>query len=288
LANLLKKIDFWLTIMSSTFTIEPPSAGFQFDNVKRNSFLAKKGFATPKTTKTGTTICGAVFNGGVVLGADTRSTSGEIVADKNCMKIHDLAPNMVCCGAGTAADCDKVTKMIGSQLKLNRLNWGRQVRVKTANHLFKQMLFRYQGHIGAYLILAGADVEGGHLYTIHAHGSTDKIPYTAMGSGMLAATAVLENGWRPNMTEEEAKKLVRDAIAAGIVNDMGSGSNVDLAILKPNDYCEILRPYDILQPSGQKKKDYTYPKGTTAVLNTNIFDIETTVTPIVEAMDVQA
>ena len=73
--------------------------------------------------------------------------------------------------------------MIGSQLKLNRLNWGRQVRVKTANHLFKQMLFRYQGHIGAYLVLAGADVEGGHLYTIHAHGSTDKIPYTAMGSG---------------------------------------------------------------------------------------------------------
>ena len=63
--------------------------------ILRNSFLAKKGFATPKTTKTGTTICGAVFNGGVVLGADTRSTSGEIVADKNCMKIHDLAPNMV-------------------------------------------------------------------------------------------------------------------------------------------------------------------------------------------------
>ena len=49
----------------------------------------------PKTTKTGTTICGAIFDGGVVLGADTRSTSGDIVADKNCMKIHDLAPNMV-------------------------------------------------------------------------------------------------------------------------------------------------------------------------------------------------
>jgi len=273
--------------MASTFNMEQPNAGFQFDNVKRNAFLADKGLATPKTTKTGTTICGAVFDGGVVVGADTRSTSGEIVADKNCMKIHDLAPNMVCCGAGTAADCDKVTKMIGSQLKLNRLNWGRQVRVKTANHLFKQMLFRYQGHIGAYLVLAGADVEGGHLYTIHAHGSTDKIPYTAMGSGMLAATAVLENGWRPKMGEEEAKKLVRDAIAAGIINDMGSGSNVDLAVIKPNDDCTILRPYDVLVPSGQKKKDYTYPKGTTAVLDTKVFQIDTVVTPIVEAMDVQ-
>merc|ERR1712223_774194 len=172
------------TTMASIFSVEPPNTGFQFDNVKRNAFLANKGLITPKTTKTGTTICGAIFDGGVVLGADTRSTSGDIVADKNCMKIHDLAPNMVCCGAGTAADCDKVTKMIGSQLKLNRLNWGRQVRVKTANHLFKQMLFRYQGHIGAYLVLAGADVEGGHLYTIHAHGSTDNIPYTAMGSGI--------------------------------------------------------------------------------------------------------
>ena len=61
----------------------------------RNAFLANKGLITPKTTKTGTTICGAIFDGGVVLGADTRSTSGDIVADKNCMKIHDLAPNMV-------------------------------------------------------------------------------------------------------------------------------------------------------------------------------------------------
>ena len=56
---------------------------------------------------------------------------------------------------------------------------------------------------------------------------------------MLAATAVLENGWRPGMAEEEAKKLVRDAIAAGILNDMGSGSNVDLAVIKPNDDCKV-------------------------------------------------
>ena len=129
--------------------------------------------------------------------------------------------------------------MIGSQLKLNRLNWGRQVRVKTASHLFKQMLFRYQGHIGAYLVLAGADIDGGHLHSIHAQGSTDTAPFTAMGSGMLAAMAVLEGGWKDKMSEEDAKKLVRDAITAGIVNDMGSGSNVDLAILKPNDSIEV-------------------------------------------------
>lgn len=31
---------------------------------------------------------------GVVLGADTRATSSEVVADKMCSKIHYIAPNI--------------------------------------------------------------------------------------------------------------------------------------------------------------------------------------------------
>lgn len=46
---------------------------------------------------------------GVILGADTRATEGPIVADKNCEKIHYIAPNIYCCGAGTAADTEAVT-----------------------------------------------------------------------------------------------------------------------------------------------------------------------------------
>ncbi len=45
----------------------------------------------------------------MILGADTRATEGEIVCDKNCEKIHYLAPNISCCGAGTAADTENVT-----------------------------------------------------------------------------------------------------------------------------------------------------------------------------------
>ncbi|KAF5176748.1 Proteasome subunit beta type-7, partial [Thalictrum thalictroides] len=43
---------------------------------------------------------------GVILGADTRATEGPLVADKNCEKIHYMAPNIYCCGAGTAADTE--------------------------------------------------------------------------------------------------------------------------------------------------------------------------------------
>jgi 20S proteasome subunit beta 2 len=81
----------------------PTRGGFQFDNVQRNALLERLGMHAPKATKTGTTIAGIVFRDGVMLGADTRATEGPIVADKNCAKIHYIADNIYCCGAGTAA-----------------------------------------------------------------------------------------------------------------------------------------------------------------------------------------
>ena len=54
-------------------------------------------------------LCVSRSQDGVVLGADTRATEGSIVCDKNCEKIHYIARNMYCCGAGTSADTENVT-----------------------------------------------------------------------------------------------------------------------------------------------------------------------------------
>lgn len=274
--------------MSTLVAPEPPTPGFSFENCKRNLHLAGAGYQAPKVTKTGTTICAVIFKDGVVLGADTRSTGGDIVANKNCEKLHYLAPNIFTAGAGTAADCDKTTAMISSQLELHRLNTGRQVRVVAANRLIKQMLFRYQGHIGTYLIMGGVDVTGPHLYQIAAHGSTSKIPYATMGSGTLAAMSVLESRWKPDLEEEDAKEMVKDAIRAGIFNDMGSGSYVDLVVIKPKDDVQYLRTYDEANVKGKRKEKYDYKKGSTAVLKENVKVIEVvdeTVKPVVEKME---
>jgi len=109
----------------------PAKGGFSFDLCPRNGMLEKKGLKVPGFRKTGTTIVGLVFADGVVLGADTRATEGPIVADKNCEKIHYMAPNIYCCGAGTAADTEAVTDMVSSQLELHRYATGRESRVVT-------------------------------------------------------------------------------------------------------------------------------------------------------------
>ena len=135
--------------------------------------------------------------------------------------------------------------------------------------MLKQHLFRYQGHIGAYLVVAGVDPTGTHLFTVHAHGSTDKLPYVTMGSGSLAAMSVFETQWKPALTRDEAVKLCADAIEAGIWNDLGSGSNVDVAIITA-DKTTLKRNYIKPNERTKKLKSYVFPKGTTAVLNEQI------------------
>ncbi|MES1914553.1 MAG: hypothetical protein MHM6MM_006612, partial [Cercozoa sp. M6MM] len=229
---------------------EKTRGGFNFDNVERNAMMAKKGVKNPGFRKTGTTLAGCVFEGGVVLGTDTRATAGSIVADKNCCKTHHLAENIQCLGAGTAADTEMVTRMIASQLELQRMNMNRdRPRVISAITRLKNHLFRYQGHVGAALILGGVDITGPHLWSVSPWGSTGTGPYLTMGSGSVDAMAVFEADFKDGLSKEEAMLLVARAIRAGIFNDMGSGSNVDITVIR-----EVKDENGV--PTGEVKREF--------------------------------
>ncbi|AYU83189.1 proteasome beta 2 subunit [Leishmania donovani] len=243
--------------------------GFNFENVQRNLSLENEGYSAPRTLKTGTTIVGVVYKDGVVLGADTRATEGSIVADKCCRKIHYMAPNIMCCGAGTSADTEAVTNMVSSHLALHRLETGKQSRVLEALTLLKRHLYRYQGHVSAALVLGGVDVEGPFLATIAPHGSTDRLPFVTMGSGSIAAMAQLEVAYKDNMTCEEAKELVTSAIHKGIFNDPYSGTQVDVCVIT-KDKTELMIGYDTPNKRMHPRQEVMLPPGTTPVLKEEI------------------
>lgn len=262
---------------------EQRKSGFDFSGHTRNAALAANGHAVPRATSTGTTIVGLIYKDGVVLGADTRATEGSIVADKNCEKIHYISDSIRCCGAGTAADTEFVTNLISSNMQLHELHTRKRPRVVTAMTLLKQRLFQYQGHIGAALVLGGFDSTGPQLFTIAPHGSTDKLPYVTMGSGSLAAMSVFESAWRPNMEvrffffwlttqESEAVDLVAAAIEAGIFNDLGSGSNVDVCIIRDKN-TQMLRNFRTPNERVSKEQSYKFPRGTTAWTKEEIYNM---------------
>lgn len=244
--------------------------GLSFDNYQRNQYLADQGIQAPKATSTGTTIVGCKFNGGVVIAADTRATSGPIVSNKNCEKLHRISPKIWCAGAGTAADTEMVTQLMASNIELHALSTGREPRVITCLTLLKQHLFKYQGQIGAYLIVAGVDPTGPQLYSVQAHGSSDIGYYLSLGSGSLAAMAVLESKWKKELNREEAMALCAEAIEAGIWNDLGSGSNVDLCVMEVGRPSRLYRGFVTPNVRAQKEQSYKFNRGTTAVLSEKV------------------
>ena len=220
---------------------------------------------------------------GVVLGSDTRATDGEVVADRYCEKIHCLAPNIYCLGAGTAAHAEHVTREVAAELAKLRISECRvaprlsgrdkganssgtgfspsfpfgilpnntsdesatdgcyviaddgpmdyRSRVLSAHWLLKKRMYADGGGRCA-LLVGGVDLfEGAQLVQIHPHGSSEKIQFGALGSGEMAATAFLEQNWHPDLSLREAVEVVVAAVSAGITNDLGSGSCIDLLVL---------------------------------------------------------
>lgn len=93
-----------------------------------------------------------------------------------------------------------------------------------------------------------------------------------MGSGSLAATAVCEDQAEPDM-EEEAEKLVGKATAAGIFNDLGSGSNIHLCDISTSKL-DFPHPYLVPKKKGTRFGWYRCDKGTTTVLTDKVTALE--------------
>ena len=145
--------------------------------------------------------------------------------------------------------------MIKRELELHRLNTRSENRVQMAAGRLATHAFQYGGHIGTHLIVGGVDVKGPQLIECSSDGVTKASPFATTGSGSLAAMAVLEVGYREGLNADQAVELVVSAIEAGVYHDLGSGSNVDVAIIKRGKV-EYLRNY-----KSDNFKVYSKPDG---------------------------
>ena len=122
--------------------------------------------------------------------------------------------------------------MVKRELELHRLNTHSENRVLHAAGRLATHAFSYGGYIGTHLIVGGVDIKGPQLIEVSSDGLYKHGPFQTTGSGSLAAMGVMETEYKENMTQEEAVALVSKAIEAGIYHDLGSGSNLDVCVIK--------------------------------------------------------
>jgi 20S proteasome alpha/beta subunit len=214
----------------------------------------------------GTTIVGICCKDGVVLGADTRATGGDIVMDKNKLKIHQISPQLFCCAAGTAADCEQATRSMRHLISMAGIESalsGESGNLASSFLIKSKIIDMFGGGQGrrpieSSIILGGFDNDGPSLHQISQSG-VQQVSCCASGSGQIDALSSLESRRKvwgdpiknhlggaisngggggysrslcENVSVDDAVVVVREAVASGVFNDLGSGSFVDICVIR--------------------------------------------------------
>merc|ERR1719487_664056 len=133
---------------------------------------------------TGTTIMAVAFDGGVVLGADSRTSTGDYVANRASRKISKVHDKIFVCRCGSAADTQALTGFVINYLGQHAVELGGEPTVNTAANLFRMIAYNNKDNLMAGFLIAGYDEKrGGQVYSIPLGGTLHKVNVAMDGSG---------------------------------------------------------------------------------------------------------
>lgn len=189
-----------------------------------------------------TTTVGIVVNEGVVLATDRRVTAGYYIAHKRGKKIWKIDNHVASTMSGAVADVQKVLDILTRLAHRYRIETNLPIPIKTLANYAALILFSGRPFVYiAHMILGGLDyVEGPIIYSLDWFGTMIReTEFTATGSGSPIAFGVLEDGYRKDLTIDEAIKLAIRAVKAAMRRDPGSGEGVDVVVITKQGYREL-------------------------------------------------
>ncbi|CEN61680.1 nucleophile aminohydrolase [Aspergillus pseudodeflectus] len=183
----------------------------------------------------GTSIMAINFKDGVILGADSRTTTGAYIANRVTDKLTQVHDTIWCCRSGSAADTQAVADIVSYHLNMYSIVNNEPPSTQVAAALFQELCYENKDMLSAGIIIAGYDPRhGGQVYSIPLGGSLHKQSYSIGGSGSTYIYGYCDANWRENMTEEEGIKFVRGALREAIKWDGSSGGVIRLVVLTAN------------------------------------------------------
>ncbi|OIT04457.1 PREDICTED: proteasome subunit beta type-6-like [Nicotiana attenuata] len=195
----------------------------------------------------GTTIIGVTYNGGVVLGADSRTSTGMYVANRASDKITQLTDNVYVCRSGSAADSQVVSDYVRYFLHQHTIQLGQPATVKVAANLVRLLSYNNKAMLQTGMIVGGWDkYEGGKIYGVPLGGTLLEQPFAIGGSGSSYLYGFFDQAWREGMTQEEAEKLVATAVSLAIARDGASGGVVRTVTINKDGATRKFYPGDTL------------------------------------------
>ncbi|XP_072331103.1 proteasome subunit beta type-9 [Scyliorhinus torazame] len=188
------------------------------------------GCATPEV-RTGTTIIAVEFDGGVVIGSDSRVSAGDSICNRVMNKLSPLHDRIYCALSGSAADAQAIADSVNYQLELHSIEMEDAPMVRAAAAMVKNISYKYKEELSAHLIVAGWDrKQKGQVYATLG-GMLVRQPFSVGGSGSVYIYGYIDAAYKAGMSKDECLQFAINAIALAIGRDGSSGGVVYLTTI---------------------------------------------------------
>lgn len=180
--------------------------------------------------KTGTTIMAVAFDGGVVLGADTRVSMGSYCCNRVADKIDQVHDNIFCMRSGSSADTQAIADIVRYYLASQNIELNEPPMVSSAAKLMADLIYRNKNSLTAGMICAGWDKQnGGTIWEVSAYsGFKVNESWAIGGSGSSYIYGYCDDKYKKGMTKEQCQQFVTRAVAGAIARDGSSGGCIRL------------------------------------------------------------
>eukprot|EP00759_Apiculatamorpha_spiralis_P012076 PhF_6_TR19166/c0_g1_i1/m.28184/K02738/PSMB6; 20S proteasome subunit beta 1 len=172
----------------------------------------------------GTTLIAVTYEGGAILAADSRTSTGTYVVNRVSNKITKLAENIYCGRSGSAADTQAMANIVAHFLKQKATVDGQSPQVVSAARVMQMLCYRYRFQIQAGILVCGFDpINGGQVFSVPLGGSLLSLDYAMGGSGSTYLYGWVDQNFKKGMTRDQALNFVREAVSHALSRDGSSG-----------------------------------------------------------------
>ncbi|CAG0918759.1 unnamed protein product [Notodromas monacha] len=180
----------------------------------------------------GTTLVAVEFDGGVVLGADSRTSSGGYIVNRVTDKITRITDYIYCLRSGSASDTQAVANAAEFHLGFLKIELGQEPLVKMAANVIHDICYNNRDKLLAGIICAGWDPkEGGQVYLVPLGGMMVRQKIAAGGSGSTYIYGYLDSMFKEGMNQVECIEFVKKGVALAMSRDGSSGGVIRLAVI---------------------------------------------------------
>ena len=188
--------------------------------------------------KSGSTSVGLVTPDSVILGAV--KPSALLMVSDSSRKIFEVDDHIAMVSSGSLADARNLAEMARVKAQVNRVTYNEPISISTlTKHICdrKHIVTQYAGvrPYGVGLLIGGVDDTGPRLYETEPSGTMIEWQAQAVGRGADKAKKILTTGYKADMGEAEATKLLVSALnAAEKEAEADGGANVEVVVVRKN------------------------------------------------------